>query len=132
MGDGKAKFFSGDDFYALCVEEDQRRKDEEVAAKEWEVLKQSHAEALAAWNKVNDAIRQRNKDKKDIYMEALSAWEAERDNAKLEKRQARWEKPKWKEWSPEKLLPRPKKQVEDENDSENDGDGKDNDDDEMD
>ena len=31
MGDGKAKFFSGDEFYNLCVEDSQRREDEVVA-----------------------------------------------------------------------------------------------------
>lgn len=130
MGDGKAKYFTGDDFYALCVEDDQRRKDEEAAAKEREASKQSHAEALAAWNKINDAIRRRNKDKKDVYAEAVATWEAERDLARSEKRRACREKPKWKDWSPEKLLPRPKKSVEEEkeeekeedNDDENEGD----------
>ena len=130
MGDGKAKYFSGDDFYTLCVEDEQRRKDEEVAAKEREVSKQNHAEALAAWNKINDAIRRRNKDKKDEYTEALTTWEAERDVARAEKRRVCREKPKWKDWKPEKLLPRPKKHTEDDDDDdENDGDGGD---DEMD
>jgi hypothetical protein len=34
MGDGKAKLFSGEEFYALCVEEEQRRAQEEAAAEQ--------------------------------------------------------------------------------------------------
>lgn len=122
MGDGKAKYFTGDDFYTLCVEDDQRRRDEEVAAKEREESKQNHAEVLAAWIKINEAIRQRNKDKKEAYAEAVTTWEAERDVARVEKRRACREKPKWKDWNPEKLLPRPKKHAEEDNDNENEGD----------
>lgn len=86
MGDGKAKYFTGNDFYTLCVEDNQRQKDEEAAAKEMEALKQNHAEALAAWNKINDAIRWRNKDKKDAYPEAVATWEAEQDQSRRRKR----------------------------------------------
>ena len=34
VGDRKAKFFSGDDFYALCVEDEKRQQEEEATAKQ--------------------------------------------------------------------------------------------------
>jgi hypothetical protein len=43
-------------------------------------------EALAGWNEMNHSIRQRNKEKKDDYAEALGAWEVKRDTAKAKKR----------------------------------------------
>jgi hypothetical protein len=58
-------------------------------AQEWEASKQSHTEALVAWNKWKNAIRERNK--KEDYVEALSAWETERNIAKVEKRGPSWE-----------------------------------------
>ena len=126
MGDGKVKYFTSDDFYTLCVEDDQQQKHEAVAAKEREASKQNHAKALAAWNKLNEAIRQRNKDKKDEYTEALTIWEAEWDAVRAKKWQAFREKPRWKDWKPKKLLPRPKKHAEVDNDDENE-DGEDED-----
>jgi hypothetical protein len=32
IGDGKAKFFSGEEFYALCVEDERKREEEDAAA----------------------------------------------------------------------------------------------------
>jgi hypothetical protein len=119
MGDGKAKFFSGDEFYALCVEDERKRKEEEIAAEQRKNQRQSHAAGLAEWKKSCAAVKERNREKKDRFEEAVKEWESERAVAKAEKRRPGWQKPKWKQdFQPETLPERPKKTVEDEEDNE--------------
>jgi hypothetical protein len=55
----------------------------------------------------------------------VDVWEVEKQEAKEEKRKRGWEKPKWNNYHPEVLLPRPKKSADGE-DSQN---GSDSDDD---
>ena len=120
VDDGKAKFFSGDDFFALCVEDERVREEEGVAAEQRKSQRQSHAIALAAWKKDCDAIRERNKAKKLAYDKANTEWEVERTAAKLEKRRPGWLQPKWKQdFQPETLTERPKKSTEDDEDESN-------------
>ncbi|KAJ7236010.1 hypothetical protein C8J57DRAFT_1088474 [Mycena rebaudengoi] len=122
MGDGKAKYFTGEEFFQLAVE-DERKKAEEVAEKEQrKTSREAHATELELWKKKNDRIRARNEEKRATFAADTAAWEEERDAAKLEKRKRRWEKPKWKEYGPESLLARPKKPV-DEDSGEDDDEG---------
>jgi hypothetical protein len=129
MGDGKAKFFSGDDFYAMCVEDERQRAEGEAEAAERKSRRESHVVALAAWKKDCDGIRDRNREKKMKYDAAMVDWEAEKVAAKLEQRRPGWQKPKWKQdYEPEVMPERPKKSVED-NDDEPESDNGDGDDD---
>ncbi|KAJ7744425.1 hypothetical protein B0H16DRAFT_1463303 [Mycena metata] len=51
-----------------------------------------------------------NEAKKVTFMVDVVAWEAERDEVKAEKRRKEWDKPKWKDYGSEHLLPRLKSQ----------------------
>ncbi|KAJ3746480.1 hypothetical protein DFH05DRAFT_953283 [Lentinula detonsa] len=131
MGDGKAKLFTGDEFYGLCLDDEQKRQQELDDAHERRDMQQAHAGKLAEWKKQNDRIKERNEGKKVEYNKAVAAWEAERDQAKAEKRRTQWTKPKWREeYQPENLLPRPKKTTADadvDNDNEEESEDDDND-----
>ncbi|KAJ7205221.1 hypothetical protein GGX14DRAFT_368115 [Mycena pura] len=118
MGDGKAKYFSGDDFYKLCVE-DEQRKEEEVAAKERrQADKEVHAGRIAAWQEANEAIRTRNAARREEYATDIATWEVEKTAAKAEKRRPGWLRPKLADYELEVLLPRPKKAVDENEDEE--------------
>lgn len=126
MGDGKAKFFSGDEFYAMCVEDERQRAEGEAEAAERKSQRESHVVALVAWKKDCDGVRDRNREKKVEYDAAVIGWEAEKDAAKLEQRRPGWSKPKWRQdYEPEVMPERPKKSVEDDNNESDDGDGDD-------
>ncbi|KAJ3977058.1 hypothetical protein EV361DRAFT_958213 [Lentinula raphanica] len=103
MGNGKAKLFTGDEFYKLCEEHEQHQ--------------QKTAE---------DAVERREaREKKERYDEAVALWEAEKAKAKAEKRRAGWCKPKWREdFKPESLKPRPKRVAEEDDEDDDDGEGK--------
>ncbi|KAJ6555225.1 hypothetical protein B0H10DRAFT_1727415, partial [Mycena sp. CBHHK59/15] len=94
MGDGKAKYFTGDEFFQLCVE-DEAAKEAEAAEKEQRRdQRENHASELATWKKKNDDIRSRNEEKKARFGVNKAAWEVERTTAKSEKRRPSWTKPK--------------------------------------
>ncbi|KAJ4496460.1 hypothetical protein C8R41DRAFT_918515 [Lentinula lateritia] len=126
MGDGKAKLFTGDEFYQLCVHNEQRQEDIENVNKRWDA-RQAQAEKISEWKKDNEAIKERNKAKKEEFSVAVTAWEAEKEMAKAEKRKPRWNKPKWKDYNPEKMKPRPKKPAEDDGDDGDENSGSNND-----
>ncbi|KAJ7348236.1 hypothetical protein DFH08DRAFT_865607, partial [Mycena albidolilacea] len=118
-GDGKAKYFTGDEFFQLAVDDERQRKEEEAGKEQRKVQREARAVELAAWQKKNDLIRERNEAKKIVFAVDLGAWEAEKTAAKEKKRKRLWEKPKWKDYSPEVLLARPKKLADEDEDSEN-------------
>ncbi|KAF5378761.1 hypothetical protein D9615_006952 [Tricholomella constricta] len=70
-------------------------------------IKQAHAEALAAWKKLEQERKARKAEMRRTYLEAVKLWDAERDAARLEKRRVRWAKPKQGKF--EKAIPRPRK-----------------------
>lgn len=105
IGDGHAKWFSGDAFYNLCVAEDERRKGDQAEKATKADQRASHSAALADWNAKNDAIRKRNEPRRLAFHNAMVAWTAG-------KRPAR-EKPKLKDFGLEKLLEKPKRPVAD-------------------
>jgi len=108
MGNGKAKLFTGDKFYNLCVEDEQEREKDTTDKEQWCIQRETHTATLMEWKKKNDAIRERNEAKKVIFNEALKAWEDDRDAARREKQWSRWTKPKWKDYGPEVLIQCPK------------------------
>jgi hypothetical protein len=109
MGDGKAKYFSGDDFYQMCVDDEKRKEEELVAKEKRQVGREAHAGKIATWQEENEVIRARNAKKREDYAAAIAAWEAEKAAAKATKRRPGWLKPKLAEYELEVLLPRPKK-----------------------
>ena len=117
MGDGKAKLFTDDEFYNLCIEDEQEREKDTADKEQQHIQRETHIAALMEWKKKNDAIRNRNEEKKATFNEALKAWEDDRDAAKREKRRPRWTKPRWKGYSPEVLIQCPKRvEAEDDDD----------------
>jgi hypothetical protein len=60
MGDGKAKYFSGDDFYRLCEEDKDKRLEETQEKERRGVERQAFAQKIATWQDANEAIRARN------------------------------------------------------------------------
>ncbi|KAJ7020699.1 hypothetical protein C8F04DRAFT_1274615 [Mycena alexandri] len=126
MGDRKAKYFTGEDFFKLSLE-DEREKREEAAEKEArQERREAHTAELVEWKKENDGIRARNEAKKLEFAADTTAWEMERDEAKAEKRRAGWPKPKWKDYKPEKQLPRPRKPRNDDPEEEDRDEGSEN------
>ncbi|KAJ7019762.1 hypothetical protein C8F04DRAFT_1146806 [Mycena alexandri] len=123
MGDGKAKYFTGEDFFRMAQQDALDKEEEEANKEKRKVDKESRAGVLADWQAMNNAIRDRNEAKKVTFSADVVAWEAERDEARAEKRKRAWDKPKWKDYTPELLLPRPKKPADDEDsDSSTDAD----------
>ncbi|KAJ7314669.1 hypothetical protein DFH08DRAFT_790759 [Mycena albidolilacea] len=123
MGDGKAKWFTSDAFIEMCVQDDQRREEEAAGKEGRRGEREARAVELAEWKKKNDVIRERNEVKKQVFEADKAAWEAEKDVAKAAKRRPGWGKPKWKDYGPGKLMPQPKKLVEDEEDESEEGEG---------
>jgi hypothetical protein len=132
LGDGSAKWFSGDAFYDQCVADEQAREGDAEAKEKRRVEREDHATQLAAWKKENMAIRERNDTKKVIFGDAVKAWLTERAISKQEKRRPGWAKPKWKDYDPERLLPRPKRLVVEEDEEGEDDDEEDEGDDAID
>ncbi|KAJ6542263.1 hypothetical protein B0H10DRAFT_2390545, partial [Mycena sp. CBHHK59/15] len=118
MGDGKAKYFTGDEFFQLCVDDEKAKEEEAVEKEQQRVQRENHATELADWKKKNTVIRARNKVKKATYAEDTTAWDEEKVIAKQEGRRPRWTKPKLKDYDLENLVPRPKKIVEEEKEDE--------------
>ncbi|KAJ6632593.1 hypothetical protein B0H10DRAFT_2206951 [Mycena sp. CBHHK59/15] len=85
MGDGKAKYFSGDDFHQLCLDDEKAKEDEAVEKEQRRVQREAHASELAEWKKNNAAIRARNEAKKAKYAADKAAWDVESVAAKLQK-----------------------------------------------
>ncbi|KAJ7053423.1 hypothetical protein C8F01DRAFT_996450 [Mycena amicta] len=123
MGDGKAKYFTGDEFLKLCEDDEAAKNKAEVEKADRQVQREAHAGELVAWKKENDLIRERNEAKKAQFKADTAAWETEKAVAKAEKRRPGWVKPKWAAYNAEKHLPRPKKPVDEDEDEEEGGDG---------
>ncbi|KAJ6498187.1 hypothetical protein C8R47DRAFT_972033 [Mycena vitilis] len=126
MGDGRAKYFTGDKFFKLAQDDARDKEAEEVDKEQRKKARGTHTAELAAWKRDNAHIRERNEAKKTQFTLDTLTWEAEKKAAKAEKRKRDWEKPMWKDYKPELLLQRPslKKKGNDESDTEGeDGDG---------
>jgi hypothetical protein len=109
MGDGKAKYFSGDDFYRLCEEDEEKRLEETQEKERRGVERQEFAQKIAMWQDANEAIRAQNVEKRDKFAVDVVAWKAEKAAAKAEKWWTGWPRPKLMDYVVEKLLPRSKK-----------------------
>ncbi|KAJ7311745.1 hypothetical protein DFH08DRAFT_717916 [Mycena albidolilacea] len=125
MGDGKAKYFTGDEFFQLALDDERRQKEEEAGKEHRKVAWDAHSLRLAAWKKGNERIRERNEAKKVTLAADLAAWEVEKQEAKQERHKAGWEKPKWKDYGPEVLLVRPTKADKDDEDDKESENGSD-------
>ncbi|KAJ6543096.1 hypothetical protein B0H19DRAFT_856725, partial [Mycena capillaripes] len=94
MGDGKAKYFSGDDFYKLCEEDEQRRLDGAAEKEKRQADREAHVGRLATWQEANNVIRGRNAERREKYAADVAAWEVEKAAAKADRRRPDWIKPK--------------------------------------
>jgi hypothetical protein len=56
MGDGTAKYFSGDDFYQLCVEDEQKKLGEVAEKEKRKADKETHVASVATWQEANNVI----------------------------------------------------------------------------
>jgi hypothetical protein len=61
MGHGKAKYFTGDDFYQLCLDDEKAKETEAGEKEERRVRREAHAGELAAWKKGNEDIRAKSR-----------------------------------------------------------------------
>ena len=129
IGDGKAKFFTGDEFFTLCVEDEQRREEEEAEAKQRWTQREGHAAVLVAWKTHCDGIKEENRCKPQEFERVMTQWEQEKASAKAEGRRSGWQKPRWKQdFQPEKLPACPKRQQDESSGDDDDDDiGVDND-----
>jgi hypothetical protein len=109
MGNGKAKYFSGDNFYKMCVEDEQKKLDEMAEKEKRQAEREVYAQKLATWQGANNAIRARNSERREEFAADVAAWEDEKTAAKVAKRRPAWAKPKIADYEIEVLLPKTKK-----------------------
>ncbi|KAJ7724119.1 hypothetical protein B0H16DRAFT_1597172, partial [Mycena metata] len=96
MGDGKAKYFSGDDFYCLCVEDDEKKEQEAAEKLKRAADREAHTSRLATWQEANEAIRTKNAERRAEYSTDVASWETKKAAAKAEKRRPNWPNPSWR------------------------------------
>ncbi|KAJ7116134.1 hypothetical protein C8R43DRAFT_902513 [Mycena crocata] len=113
-GDGTAKYYSGDDFYKLCVDDEQRKLDEVAEKEKRQAGREAYAQKLATWQQANDVIRARNAERRKEFAADVAAWEVEKTAAKAAKCRPGWAKPKIADYGIEVLLPKPKKKEQEE------------------
>ncbi|KAJ7022259.1 hypothetical protein C8F04DRAFT_971733 [Mycena alexandri] len=111
MGDGKPKYFTGEAFYNLSLEDDRERVEQAAEKEQRQEQRTAHARNLVEWKKANEAIRERNEVRRATFVLDTAAWEEEKAAAKVDKRKPGWAKPKVRDYGIENLLPRPKKPV---------------------
>ncbi|OCH93740.1 hypothetical protein OBBRIDRAFT_810929 [Obba rivulosa] len=116
FGDGLPKLLTGDEFFRQVQEFEQRVADEELQKAQRKASRVTHAAMLVAWKTQNKERKARNDARRAEYQATVKVWELEREQAKLEKRKTRWNKPKM--WKLEPAVPRPKRVVEDEDEVE--------------
>ncbi|TFK59101.1 hypothetical protein BDN72DRAFT_781204 [Pluteus cervinus] len=104
LQDGRAKYYTGDEFWEACVEDEQCQETEAEEKQRGQERREARAVELEQWKEQNDEIRARNKVRKDKWENDVKLWEAERDCAKALRKRPRWNKPKL---GNERLLPRP-------------------------
>jgi hypothetical protein len=107
FGDGMAKLLDGDDFFNSVVRLDEAAKKKREDKEEWRLARETHAQALATWKRLEEERKERNAETRRAYQDAVKGWEAERDAAKSEGRKVGWTKPK--QGKLESAIPRPKK-----------------------
>ncbi|KAJ7351483.1 hypothetical protein DFH08DRAFT_694672 [Mycena albidolilacea] len=109
MGDGKAKYFSGDAFFEMCEADEQKKLDEAVEKERRLAEREVQTGRIWTWQDANKVIRSRNVDRRAKYAVGVTAWKVEKTAAKVEKCWTGWLKPKLADYEIEALLPRPKK-----------------------
>jgi len=116
FGDGMAKLLDDDVFFNKVVELEEAAKRKEEDKKEWQIARESYAETLVQWKKLENERKGRNTEVQKAHLDATRLWEAEREVAKSEKRRPQWTKPK--QGKIEKAIPRSKKPEVEESDGE--------------
>lgn len=94
FSDGMAKPLDDDVFFEKIVELDEAAKKKAAEKEESQMARGAHAEALAAWKKLEEERNECNGEIWRAYLEAVKQWEDECNATKLEKRQVQWTKPK--------------------------------------
>ena len=94
VGDGMLWLCNADDFYNHIVEVKQEMESEAQEKEEQRTICEQHAEALVAWKKDEEERKACNEKQRQLHQAAVKDWEAERDQAKAEKRRPCWTKPK--------------------------------------
>jgi hypothetical protein len=94
FGDGLPKLLDDDVFFNKVTEHEAEKKRKADAKEDRRLLREAHATSLAEWKKQEDERKEKNKETRLVYQQAVQAWEAERDLAKLQHRKAGWTKPK--------------------------------------
>src|SRR5258707_3238716 len=121
-----AKLLDSDDFFNNVVRLDEAAKKKQEEKEEQWLARETHAQALAAWKRLEEERKECNTEIRGAYQDAVKEWEDERDAAKSEGRRARWTKPK--QGKLESAIPWPKKPEIAESDEEDDPDEEEDDD----
>ncbi|THV02098.1 hypothetical protein K435DRAFT_578368, partial [Dendrothele bispora CBS 962.96] len=74
IGDGKACFFTGDEFFNAVVEDNERREEEAEKKKKAQEARLAHVEALQQWESRCNLIRERNQERKERFHADEAAW----------------------------------------------------------
>ncbi|KAF9231425.1 hypothetical protein BU15DRAFT_82421 [Melanogaster broomeanus] len=93
-GDGLPRLLTGEEFYTHVVEHEEAAEQEKIECESRRQRKEVQSRLLASWKEGDNARKQRNKERKVAYQDALQLWEEERNLAKQDKRRVAWAKPK--------------------------------------
>ncbi|KAG6374180.1 hypothetical protein JVT61DRAFT_4833 [Boletus reticuloceps] len=94
VGDGLPRLLMGDEFYKRVINHEKAMEDEKVMSKIHRKQKEQQSNLFLAWKEADDARKKRNKEQKTAYHQQLTLWNHEREQAKTERRQVSWVKPK--------------------------------------
>ena len=89
-----AKLLDGDDSFNNVVRLDEAAKKKQEDKEEWQLVRETHVQALAAWKRLEEERKERNVETRRVYQDAVKEWEDEQDAVKSEGRRAGWTKPK--------------------------------------
>ncbi|KAI6023064.1 hypothetical protein BKA83DRAFT_105977 [Pisolithus microcarpus] len=92
--DGLPKLLTGDAFQACVDEHEAAAKRDKAEQENWQKQKEVQSELMAAWKEMDNAWKQRNKERREAYHDELHLWQAERALAKQEGRHSSQKKPK--------------------------------------
>ncbi|KAI9573867.1 hypothetical protein HD554DRAFT_2202030 [Boletus coccyginus] len=91
-GDGLPRLLMGEEFYTRVVQHEETVEQDQIEHKICRKQKEIQSRLMTSWKEQDNARKQRNKEQKTAYHEALCLWKEERELAKQEKRWTAWSK----------------------------------------
>ncbi|KAF8059285.1 hypothetical protein FPV67DRAFT_1426358 [Lyophyllum atratum] len=96
VGDGLPRLLTATDFVTRVSDFHKAAVQKAAETTQKKASWAERAEAMKEWKRLDDERKERNKVIKDGYHHDVRLWEAERDQARLEKRRPGWNKPSMK------------------------------------